>query len=70
MFLKSGKFQKRQEHFFASKKVTDLNIAMALITSSLTSKILANFFIKFNKPSSPTKMFKTREDALVWLNTF
>ncbi len=56
--------------FFATKQVTDLNIAMALITNSLTSKILANFFMKFNKPASPTKMFNSKEKALAWLDTF
>ena len=56
--------------FFATKQVTDLNIAMALITKSLTSKILANFFMKFNKPASPTKMFNSKHKALAWLDTF
>lgn len=55
--------------FYATKQVTDLNIAMALITNSLTSKILANFFMKFNKPATPTKMFKSKEKALTWLET-
>lgn len=55
--------------FFATKQVTDLNIAMALITESLTSTILANFFMKFNKPAAPTKMFSSKEKALAWLET-
>lgn len=56
--------------FFASSKVTDLNIAMALLTNSLTGKLLTNFFIKFNKPTTPTKMFNSKEKALAWLATF
>jgi len=60
---------KEARAFFASKQVTDLNIAMAMITNSLTSKILANFFMKFNKPAAPTKMFNSKEKAIAWLAT-
>lgn len=54
----------------SAKQVTDLNIAMAIITGSLTTRMLANFFIRFNKPQSPTKLFSSREKALEWLETF
>ena len=56
--------------FFATKQVTDLNIAMAMIAKSFSSKILANFFMKFNKPATPTKMFNSKEKALAWLSQF
>ena len=55
--------------FVSSKQVANLNIAMAIITDSLTTKLLANFFIKFNKPQSPTKLFNDKQSALVWLSS-
>ncbi|MCB0408761.1 MAG: STAS/SEC14 domain-containing protein [Flavobacteriales bacterium] len=53
----------------ASSEMQSQNIAMAIVTDSLASKLLANFFIKINKPSSPTRMFNSKEEGLLWLNT-
>ena len=39
---------KAAQDYLASKEVTNLNIAMAILTSSLMTVLLANFFIKFN----------------------
>lgn len=47
-----------------------LSKARAILTSSLATKMFANFFIKFNKPPTPTKMFNNKEKAIEWLNTF
>lgn len=64
LWLASKKARERA----AQKDMTDLNVAMAIVTGSLTSRMLANFFIKFNRPSSPTRMFSSTEEALVWLS--
>jgi len=42
-------------------------IAMAIIVDSLPNKLIANFLIKFNKPSSPTRLFSDPDAALNWL---
>lgn len=42
-------------------------IADALVISSLPHKILANFYLKFNKPVKPTKIFNARDKAIAWL---
>ena len=55
--------------FFAGNETSNLNIAMAIVTKSLTTRITANFFIKINQPQYPTKTFKTIKDARVWLNS-
>lgn len=50
------------------KKIT---LAMALVVGySLPVKIVANFFMKINKPNYPTKLFKSEEKALEWLENF
>lgn len=54
----------------ASKRMTKLNIAMAILTSTLASRMLANFFIQFNKPVTPTRMFTSKEKALKWLESY
>lgn len=52
----------------ASKKVYHNAIAKAIIANSLSSRIIGNFFIKMIKPPAPTKLFKTIDEATVWLN--
>lgn len=42
-------------------------IAIALLTKSLVSKIVGNFFIGFNKPVVPTKLFVDKTEAREWL---
>lgn len=39
----------------------------ALIISNLAQKIIANFYIKFNKPKMPTKIFTSTEKAMDWI---
>lgn len=40
---------------------------MAILINSLAYRILANFFIRFDKPPILTKVFDTRNDAIDWL---
>ena len=42
-------------------------IADAILINSLAHKLQANFYLKFNKPVKPTKLFNAREKAVVWL---
>lgn len=44
--------------------------AEAFVINSLPHKILANFYMKMNKPSVPTKFFRTKQEAVVWLLKF
>lgn len=39
----------------------------ALIISNVAQKIIANFYIKFNKPKMPTKIFHSTDKALEWI---
>lgn len=65
-----AEISKEARKYGAEDKVTKLNIAMAVITGNLTTKLIANFFIKFNKPKTPTRMFSSYENAVTWLNGF
>lgn len=64
-------FSDQARAFAAEKQVNDLTEAMAVITGySIPLRLLGNFFIKFEKPAYPTKLFKSKEKALAWLDTF
>lgn len=45
-------------------------IAEAYVLVSLNQRLLANFYLRINKPSRPTKFFENEEDALTWLLQF
>ena len=44
--------------------------ATALLIDSPLSRIMGNFFLGFNKPSYPVKLFSSERRALKWLRGF
>jgi len=44
--------------------------ADAFVITSIAQKILANFYIKIFIPERPTRFFKTKEDAIIWLKQY
>ncbi|MBA4241150.1 MAG: hypothetical protein C0448_10505 [Sphingobacteriaceae bacterium] len=44
--------------------------ADAFVIKSMAQKILANFYIKINKPERPTKFFNDKDEAINWLKPF
>lgn len=44
--------------------------AVAFVLNNLPIRITVNTFIRVHKPPYPTKIFKTKENALDWLNSF
>ncbi|GAB4251870.1 MAG: hypothetical protein Kow0079_06140 [Vicingaceae bacterium] len=61
---------KNARELAASDAMIQHNIALAIISSSLSTKIIGNFYMKFDKPNVPTKMFNNEKDALLWLSSF
>lgn len=61
---------KRARDFAAGKESNEFNIACAIVSNSLTNRLLINFFITFHKPPAPVKMFSSEEEALKWLRKF
>ncbi|CAG5080907.1 DUF7793 family protein [Parvicella tangerina] len=56
--------------YTSSEAVEGLQIAMAMLTQSLPIRLLANFFIKFDNPPAPTKMFNDYDLAISWLESY
>ena len=46
------------------------HLAYATISTAMSVVILVNFFLNINRPSVPSKLFKTEEEALEWLMIF
>lgn len=51
----------------ASEEFKGNTIAKALLFRSLGQRIIANFYLKINKPAIKTKLFNNREKAIDWL---
>ena len=52
-------------------KIEDISMigSSAVIVTSLPYKLIANFYLKFNKPKRPFKVFSNEEEAVKWLKT-
>lgn len=56
----------------SSKRFQKITIAMAVVVVgySLAIKMIANFFMRINKPVTPTKLFKKEANAIEWLKNY
>lgn len=61
---------KETRKFYGSKEATINKIAEAFVINSSALKIIANFYIRIEKPNIPSKIFTNTEDAITWLKTF
>ncbi|MES2763939.1 MAG: hypothetical protein V4677_17110 [Bacteroidota bacterium] len=42
----------------------------AVVVTNLAYKLIANFYMQFNKPKRPYKVFNNKSEAIEWLKTF
>lgn len=54
---------------YASEESRLYTSSCALLVGSPVSRVLGSFFLGFNKPLYPTKMFTSDTEALEWLNS-
>lgn len=57
-------------NYFAGPEATQVSLAVALIIGSPISRVIGNFFLGFNRPEVPTRLFTSENEAEGWLNTF
>jgi len=56
--------------YASSAAENNYTIADAIITSTLSLNMVAKFYVQYNKPHMPTKVFKSRDEAIQWLLSF
>lgn len=69
----SGKYvvlTREAREYSAGENGIKYSAAEAFVFTSLAHKIVANFYIKMNKPRVPTRFFTNEEEAVAWLSTF
>lgn len=56
--------------YWAKEDSTPFTKAEAYVMKWLPMKLIGNFYLNFNKPPRPTRIFNNRDEALIWLKTF
>jgi hypothetical protein len=56
--------------YVAKKEADPHSTAVAFLISSISQKLLGNFYLSFNKPEKPTKIFTNLDEAVKWLHGF
>ncbi|CAN5306277.1 hypothetical protein BH09BAC5_BH09BAC5_14110 [soil metagenome] len=73
VLIDAGEFSnvdKEVRIFSADAENNIYTLADAIAYSTFAQKLVANFYVKHNQPSVPTKIFGDKEEAIVWLRTF
>lgn len=60
-------FSKDVKAAINTKEHSDRRIAVAVLHNSFAIKIVADIYLKLNKPINPTKLFRNRKEAVKWL---
>jgi hypothetical protein len=53
--------------FASSESFDEYILADAIIRANYSHEMAANFFIRFNRPNRPVKLFPSKEKALTWI---
>jgi hypothetical protein len=59
----------KEDRDFIAEQLTDITKAMAVMTPSAVSRMVANLFFLFKPPAYPMKLFLDVSDAKAWLQT-
>ncbi len=73
VLIDAGEFatiDKEVRIFSAGEESNIYTLADAIAYSSLAQKLVADFYVKHNKPVVPTQVFPDKAGALKWLKTF
>ncbi len=54
----------------ASAESNIYTIADAIAYTNFAQKLLADFYVKYDKPKIPTMVFPDKAQAIIWLRTF
>lgn len=62
-----AQFDKGAREYSASDAGFKYTIADALVVKNLAQRLIANFYLKINKPKKPSRIFNSEEEAVKWL---
>lgn len=54
--------------YASSQEFDEIAIADAIIRADYSHEMAANFFIRFNRPKRPVRLFPDKDHAVAWIN--
>ncbi len=66
-FSENADVDEETRQWAADSEGNKQTIADAIVIKSLAQKIIGNFYLKFNRPVKPTRIFNTASEAYQWL---
>lgn len=60
----------KEERDFIADALSSITKAMAIVTTSPVSKMIANLFFGFKPPPYPMKMFTNKDEAVTWIKQY
>ncbi len=61
---------RKEEREAVANEINNIAKAVALITSSHVTRMVANLFLGFKPPDYPVKMFSNEKDAINWIKQY
>jgi len=61
---------KENREYWATTEACPYSKADAFIVCSTAMKLIANFYLRINKPERPTRMFTSHKEAIEWLRGY
>jgi hypothetical protein len=61
---------KANRDYWATKEACPYSKAEAFMINSVALQLIANFYLRINRPERPTRMFSNEEEAVKWLKRF
>jgi hypothetical protein len=65
--IRSNMSHEARKHFANNKKITAIRKGQAIVVNSLHSRLIANFYMNFHKPSNSIKIFNDYNKAENWI---
>ena len=56
--------------YFAGEETSKLVLALGMLIHTPLSRLLGNFFMKFNQPDFPVRLFTDEQRAVEWLKQY
>lgn len=70
LFVSSSRSEVEDDFRLDAATSDSFTIADAIVVNGMAQRIMANLYLRFNKPITPTKVFADQESAAFWLMSF
>jgi hypothetical protein len=66
-FGQGSSASRETREYASSSKGNTISIGAAIVVNNLGQQLIADYYLKFNHPINPTKVFYKKEKAILWI---